>query len=67
MRPIERRLAAVEAKQAPSAFNHRVFIPPRGLTDYEAWRQECLEAAGGARCMFVEFVKPGEARSRLLH
>ena len=60
MRPIERRLAAVEAKQGPSAFNHRVFIPPRGLVDFEAWKQECLRTAGDAKCFFVQFVKPGE-------
>ena len=61
MRPIERRLSAVEAKQLPSnSANLRVFVPPRGLADYEVWKQECLRTAGDAKCFFVQFVKPGE-------
>lgn len=61
MRPIEKRLAAVEAKMVPAASARPlVFIPPRGLTDYEAWRRECRKKAAGANLAFVRFVSPGD-------
>lgn len=58
MRPLEKRVAAVEAKLTPAVNTSlRVFIPGRD-GDVDAFRQRCRDE--GARCFMVRFVRPGE-------
>ena len=58
MRPIEKRVAAVEAKLTPPAnASLRIFIPGRD-GDVSAFRQRCRDE--GARCFVVTFVRSDE-------
>ena len=66
MRPIEKRIAAIEAKAPTVGGNIRVFFQPIGA-DRQAFRRQCEIEAPGAHCLIVVFVKPGDAQPNQLH
>ncbi len=61
MRPIEKRLDALEARSLPaSRSNLALRFLPRGV-DPAAFRQACRTEVGSDRFLVVRFVRPGEA------
>lgn len=67
MRPIERRLAAVEARVAPQGrVGYRLFILPRD-EDEAAFRARCETETTGQACRFIRFVRPGDVTAMALH
>ena len=60
MRPIERRIAALEARTTnPIAADYRLFFLPKD-GDEVAFRARCEAEAPGQRCRFIRFVRPGD-------
>lgn len=60
MRPIERRLAAVEARTVnPATAGYRLFFLPKD-GDEAAFRARCEAEAPGQRCRFIRFVSPND-------
>ena len=66
MRPIEKRIAAQEAKAPTASQAIRVFFQPIGA-DRQTFRRQCAIDAAGALCLIVVFVKPGDAQPNQLH
>lgn len=65
MRPIERRLAAVEARTTnPAAAGYRLFFLPKDGNE-ATFRAQCEAEAAGQPCRFIRFVRPGDVMSAM--